>query len=183
MHPNITISFKIDADTQPSFDSSRHEFDVSIRLVPPLDDAAFLARRLGSLRWVICASPAYIKKNGFPKTPEELREHNCLTHLRLTPDRVWRFADNASVKVDGTFRSNSALAIREAALAGIGVAQLPTYYVSGDLRDRSLCPILTSFPLAERPVFALLSSRQHMPRKVKSFVDYLARWFRDAPWE
>lgn len=182
-YPKITVALKLDGDATDSLHSSRSDFDVALRLLPPAGDSAFAARRLGTLRWIVCAAPTYLNKYGEPSKPADLSHHKCLNHLRLTPDRIWRFSNSGTVKVSGAFLSNSDLAIRQAAIAGVGIAQLPTYYVGEALRSGTLRQVLTTFPLKERPVYALFATRRQMPRKVKLFVDFLAGWFRRAPWE
>jgi DNA-binding transcriptional LysR family regulator len=87
------------------------------------------------------------------------------------------------VKVAGVFHSNSFLAIRRAAIAGLGIALLPAYFVSADLRSGSLKRILKALPAIERPVYILTPANQHTPKKIKMLVDFLAAWFRQRPWE
>jgi DNA-binding transcriptional LysR family regulator len=104
-------------------------------------------------------------------------------HLKLAADRIWRFAGGESVKVQAAFATNSVIVVRNAALAGVGIAQLPTYYIGMDLKAGALRHILTDHPLAERPVYAVFASARFIPRKVSVFVDFLAGWYKRRSWE
>jgi DNA-binding transcriptional LysR family regulator len=183
LYPNINVLVTLDDGANYAFDFAANEYDVAIRLSPLADDSSVAARKLGSLRWIVCASPQYLKRCGEPHEPKDLTRHNCLIHVKIAPDRMWRFTDKKAVKVSGTFLANSDLTIRKAALAGVGIAQLPTYYISGDLKAGTLRHILKTFPVSERPVYALFPASRQVPRKVRLLVDFLAKWYRAAAWE
>ena len=94
-------------------------------------------------------------------------------------DRVWTFVGQrgSSVRVDGSFDSNSALALRKAVLAGLGIALLPEEYVGADLASGALVRILPQYEV-RRPVTALYARSPHIPQRVRLLVSFLIQWFK-----
>jgi DNA-binding transcriptional LysR family regulator len=183
-HPKLRVMLMLDDEATHSLQIAQSEFDVAIRLAPLQAKSAAVVRRIGSMEWVLCASPKYLSRQGEPAKPAGLAAHNCLIHTALAGDRIWRFGSGKNgVKVSGTFLSNSVLAIRKAAIAGAGIAQLPTYYIAHDLAAGRLVPLLPKFPLPARPVYALLPANRLTPKKTKLFVSFIARWYAGRPWE
>lgn len=136
-----------------------------------------------SLDWVVCASPSYLARAGRPRMPAELGHHSCLVHVDVAPnDSVWRFdgpKGPVSVKVRGDFFSNSALGLRKAALAGLGIALVPRYCVAGDLADGALVPVLPDYRAGSRTLLAVYPKAPVTPRKVQAFVEYLKDWMAE----
>jgi DNA-binding transcriptional LysR family regulator len=183
-HPKLKVMLMLDDEATHSLQIAQSEFDVAIRLAPLQVKSAAVVRRIGSLEWILCAAPEYLADKGAPAKPAELAAHNCLIHTTLAGDRIWRFSGTKQgVKVSGGFLSNSVLALRKAAISGVGIAQLPTYYIAHDLAAGRLVPLLIKFPLPARPVYALLPANRLTPRKTKLFVTFIARWYAGRPWE
>lgn len=184
-YPDIRVTFVLDDSSLHAINLVSQGYDVAVRL-SAIDDSSLVVRKLATLRWVTCAAPAYLKKHGEPKTPRELAAHNCLTHMTLGPDRLWRFEEGKrsfEIKVQGTFSANSVIALGAAACAGVGIAVLPTYSAWDDLRAGRLKPILTDYRLLERPLYAVYPYGAMPPKKVRLFVDFMADWFKTPPWE
>jgi len=135
---------------------------------------------IAALDWIVCASPAYLARAGKPQTPTELVNHSCLVHVEVTPnDSVWRFTGPrgpVSVKVRGDFFSNSALGLRKAALADLGIAHIPRYAVADDLAAGRLMPVLPRYAVGARTLLAVYPKAKVTPRKVRAFVDFLRIW-------
>lgn len=182
-YPRIAVSLILEDSSVRTFEFAENEYDVAIRL-SPIANSTIAARKIGALPWVVCAAPAYLKRHGAPVTPKDLARHNCLLHVKLSPDRIWRFGGtgktSGSIKVDGTFSSNSVLILRDAALAGLGVALLPTYCVGRDLRAGTLRQVLTQFPIRDRPLYVLFPENRLVPKKVRIFINFIAAWYRRA---
>lgn len=182
-YPKIAVSLILEDSSVRTFEFAENEYDVAIRL-SPIANSTIAARKIGSLPWVVCASPAYLKRRGAPAAPKDLARHNCLLHVKLSPDRIWRFGGaaktNRSIKVDGTFSSNSVLILRDAALAGLGVALLPTYCVGHDLDAGTLRRVLPEFPIRDRPLYVLFPENRLIPKKVRIFIAFIAAWYRSA---
>ena len=132
------------------------------------------------LDWIVCASPDYLARAGRPAAPAELAHHACLVHVHVAAnDRIWRFEGPKgplSVKVEGVFFSNSALALRKAAVAGLGIALLPGYAVDDDIAAGTLVPLLPRHKVAARPLLAAYPRSGAVPQKVETFVEFLTGW-------
>ena len=160
--------------------------DLAIR-IGTLEDSALVVRTLASSRQVLCAAPAYLAEHGTPREPNDLVDHNCLCADLPTWGNVWRLAGKdgeTRVTVDGSFRSNNAEMLRAAALDGIGIAALPTWVVSEQLRSGALQRVLTAWEAPVNTIYAVYPGNRLMSMKVRAFVDHLARHFGRPPyWE
>jgi DNA-binding transcriptional LysR family regulator len=152
-------------------------FDVAIR-IGDLEDSSYVARKLTHFEMVVCASPAYIEKNGTPKNPEDLKNHQCLSFTNWKSDGGWKVLNkNLNTKMNGTsrFDCNNGQALREAALKGLGLILMPKGLLGQNLKDGSLIEVLHEFHPPSRPVNAVYpKERQTTPRLV-SFIDYLVK--------
>lgn len=186
-YPQIKVSLIVDNSSNYSVDIASNDFDVALRLSPIAATAAVTARQIGMLRWIACAAPEYLKRAGEPKTLDELMRHNCMIHMKLAPDRIWRFGGagkkKPTAKVNGDFSSNSILMLRQAALDGIGIAMLPTYQIGEDLRAGRLRRVLPQLPPFERPVSVLFPEGRMIPKKTRLFSDFIADWFKRGRWD
>lgn len=183
-YPDIEISTIISDSPIDHAQMFENAFDLAIRLSRP-QDPLLVTRQVCRFRWIVCASPAYIARHGAPKTPGDLSAMNCLIHNRLAADGLWRLSSGRRklpVKVRGNFSSNSALILRDGALAGKGVALLPAYCISGDLEQKSLMRLLPAYDGPEEGLFIVFPSSQQVPVKVRLFVDFIVKRFRTPPW-
>lgn len=109
--------------------------DVAVR-VGNLTDSTLIARRVGSSRQVVVGTPEYFERHGKPRVPQDLDRHNCILYSNLRGGKVWQFQgakEELAVRVAGTFRTTSGSAIRQAVLAGIGIAAAPLWMVHDHL--------------------------------------------------
>ncbi|HEY7383125.1 MAG TPA: LysR family transcriptional regulator [Beijerinckiaceae bacterium] len=188
--PGIHVSMLLADDPKNSHHLVENGLDLAVRL-SPISDSSLVSRRIGSLRWLLCCSPGYIERSGAPAGPEDLVQHNCLLHLRTNPDNAWTLSGprgDVVVEVGGSFAANSSLALRSAALRGLGIAFLPAYCVSSDLASGRLVEVLRAYPVAPRAVYLLYPHRRHLPAKVRLLIDFLVERFSrdgwdDAAWE
>lgn len=161
-------------------------FDLAIR-VGPVGSDRLVARRLGSMQAVLCASPAYLERHGTPRTPRELEGHNALTYAYMATPRLWRFTDAAGnpheVRVAGSLHANSGDALRAAAEAGLGLICEPDFLVGDALRGGRLVHLLPEYQSPGGEIWAVYASRRHLSLKVRLFVDHVAAVFaaQDAP--
>ena len=150
--------------------------DVALTFERP-SESSFIIRKVIDDPWIVCASPDYLKRFGKPETPDDLRMHRCLTIIardRAT-DR-WEFDIDGETKpfVVESAHSGIDLALREAALQGVGVARLAHFLVCQDVLDGRLVPLLSQYaPACERAIYAVYSDRKYLPSKVRVFVDDL----------
>jgi DNA-binding transcriptional LysR family regulator len=162
-------------------------FDLAVRFMAHADQTLIL-RRLASFRLVVCASPDYLATYGHPQHPTELADHNCLIYYEGCFGRdgkEWRFTgpDGAlPVHVNGRLEANSIALLRHAAVHGQGLWLAPSPVVEDELRSGALIPLLTEFLPEEYSIDALYPHREHLPAKVRSFIDLVAANFRAAKW-
>lgn len=162
-------------------------FDVAVR-IGNLADSSLVARKLAGARMVVCASPHYLAERGEPEVPEDLAAHNCLLYSYLATANVWRFnapdGREIAVAVGGNLRANNGIVEAEAAVAGLGVLMTPSFYVGPLIRQGKLKQILTGYTPRSIGIHAVWAQREHVPPKVRAFVDFLAKHFGRKPdWE
>jgi DNA-binding transcriptional LysR family regulator len=149
--------------------------DVAVR-IGKLDDSALVARLLGEVPRVVCASPAYLCRHGTPKAPDELREHECLRFSGLTPGREWTFIRDGKevrIAVGGRFNCNVGEPVIDAARAGVGMLMALGYQVAEDLAAGRLVRVLEAFQTPPLPVNAVYHSPRLMAMRVRVFLDLL----------
>ncbi len=151
--------------------------DVAIRVgsAPP-DSTELVAHRLFSFRRVVVAAPAYLKRRGEPKTPEALARHQALTYLDGPGAERWRLVNGEREVQTGleiVFRSNALHAQRALALAGKGVALLPTWLVTDEVRRRALRIVLPGWSAGPVQVNAIHRTDQRGAPRIRALVDHL----------
>ncbi|MND84103.1 HTH-type transcriptional regulator DmlR [compost metagenome] len=159
--------------------------DLAIRTSNDLDPN-LIARRLTVCRSVICASPAYLREHPTPLQVQDLARHNCLTHSYFGRS-LWHFeveGESVSVPVQGNISANEAMTLQRAALAGAGIAMLPTYQAAPALHSGELLRLLPQAKPRELDLNAVYTSRKHMPATLRSMLDFLAERFTAEPeWD
>jgi len=172
-HPKVDI----DLDMSDGYvDLISQGFDLAIR-IGELPDSSLKARRLADLRRVVFAAPDYFAKHGRPKVPGDLAGHQCLVRTSARDSDAWPFLVGGrlkAVKVAGRFRSSGALAVNEAAVQGLGIANAPLWQVRA-LVDRGVVElVLTRFEPPRVPVHAVWPATRLLPAKTQLFLNYLA---------
>ena len=158
-------------------------YDLGIRITNNVDPN-LVARRLARCRHVIVASPDYLANKPAPRTPEDLKQHDCLLYAH-TAGGVWPFTKDGvdcSVKVDHVFKSNNPDVLVEAAASGMGVTMMPTFMASGAIRSGALQPVLEDYDTLEVQIYAVYASRRFLPAKIRVFIDYLVERISDPPY-
>jgi DNA-binding transcriptional LysR family regulator len=175
-YPDITVSLVLRRSSFSMIELADSGADIAVCFASHLTDTNFICRKIGEDQWVVCASPSYLERRGVPETPSDLANHNCLLTRGAQSGDVWRFmtaTGRVPVKVGGSLISNI-IAARAAAVAGAGIALLPTYCVHDDLARGNLVQICSNFGLEKRSIYALYPASRHTPRKVRVFLDFLA---------
>lgn len=180
LQPRLRVSLILeDVSFSRPYDFVERGLDLVLR-ISSLRNSSLVERPITSLDWIACAAPDYLAREGRPAAPADLVNHSCLVHVNVAPqDRIWRFEGpkgDVSVKVTGTFFSNSALALRKAALAGMGIAMVPRYSVAEDLAAGMLVPVVPRYKVAARPLIAVYPRVAMVPQKVQAFVDFMREW-------
>jgi DNA-binding transcriptional LysR family regulator len=183
-HPQLKVHLDLSDQIR---DLASEGFDLAIR-IGELRDSSLVARRLAPNRRVLCASPAYLRKRGMPTKPDQLSEHDCLLIVSgRAAQNVWRFrksGKDVAVRVRGRLESNLGEAIRDAAIAGLGIALHSTWHVCEDLRAGRLELVLQDYSLPESGIYAVMPQRRLVPARARAFADFLALHFgRTPPWD
>jgi len=146
------------------------------------------ARKLATSRNILCASPAYLARCGYPAAPADLIEHRCVGYSYAATGDEWQLIDAQSkahtVKVNCHMHTNNGDTARAAALAGQGVIWQPTFLVGRDLRTGKLVQVLPEYRLPDIDVLALYPSRRHLSAKIRAMIDFLVDAFGGLPpWD
>lgn len=156
-------------------------FDVALR-GGVLQDSTFKARKLMDLDRLVLASPDYLARKGAPERPEALTEHDCLVYsgTQHTPESwtLERGEESVLVHVRPRLRVNSSIALKNAAVAGLGICVLPSVYVREALEEGSLVHALPGWQASERALYAVYPEQREMSRKLRVFLDHLSETFR-----
>ncbi len=158
--------------------------DLAIRATVPAD-ASLVVRQLGAWRHVPCAAPAYVEEYGRPAHPSDLAAHNCLRYAFYPHGDEWRFTgpggEAVTARVKGTLRTNSAEALRIAALHGIGIILAPSFLVAEDLEAGRLVALLADYKPIAFAINAIYPARHQATAKVRAFIDLALERFRAEP--
>ena len=149
--------------------------DVAVR-VGELPDSSLIATRVGLTRQILCASPAYLKKRGVPKTPEDLDKHDCIVHEGpATASHSWPLVID---RITQTIRVPSRLIVNQgeaevaAAVAGAGISRVLSYLIEDLLRSRSLVTLLEAYEPSPLPVSIIYPGQRQVPLKLRAFLDF-----------
>jgi len=172
-YPHIKLELLI---SDRPVDLVQDRIDVAIRIANHLDPS-LIAKRLGACPSQLYAAPMYLQAHGRPASVEDLSQHHCLTYTNLggTEWTLRNEKSQAVVTVSGNFRTNDALALHRAALAGMGVAMLPRFAAEQDVKDGKLETVLAEWRPETLGIHALYVSRRHLPMAARMLIDFLTQ--------
>ena len=172
-YPGITLDLNFD---NRLVDLVAERVDVAIRMSAP-EDSSMVMRRIADIPLVAAASPAYLEKKGRPARPEDLRDHDCVIYTLSSRPHEWPFVNadgqRYTVHVEGQLAINDDLAMRQFALDGLGIVQMPRILLQGALERGELVPLWDEAECATVTFAVLYPSRYELPAKVRLFVDWL----------
>ncbi len=172
-YPDVTIELSL---SERMIDVVAESFDVGIRMASQLTDSSLMVRRVGTDPRLVVASPAYLARHPAPRHPEELAQHACLRLAGVADE--WSFSRRggpvARVRVTGPLLTDNALALRIAALEGLGLAVLLRSLVEHDLASGALVPVLATHDISSVGIFIVSPHREVMPVRVRAFIDFIA---------
>ena len=148
--------------------------DVGVN-IGTLADSSLIVARIGEITRVICASPAYLKSRGTPKTPDDLSWHDCITGTPMQSPTLWRFKPGQTeyaVPVRSRLIVSNLGAAWDAARAGIGITEGFSYLVADSIKSGELVPLLQDFQPPPIPVSFVYSPNRFMPAKLRAFLDF-----------
>lgn len=181
-YPEIRVAMTV---TDALINLVEEGVDLVIRIGEP-PDSSLIGRRLAPNRRVVCASPGYLEARGRPSSPAALSDHACLVVNVGGRPLPWRFRGRDGgdyvVPVGGPLEGNSTAALHAAALAGIGLAMLPTTLVGSDLQSGRLVAVLQDHVDSDSSIWALYPHNRHLSPKVRAFIDYLVEIYGAEPY-
>ncbi len=175
-HPDIELEL---GSSDRSVDLVQEGVDCVLR-VGQLGNSSLVARRLGEMQLINCASPAYLARHGEPQRPAELAERECLLNSHYSGHEEWLYHRHhrlERVRVAGFLASNHYSLLKKAALAGTGIARLPSYMVHDELGDGRLAWLLRDYQTRSTPMFLVHPFQGGLPRRTQVLADYLLDWF------
>lgn len=170
-HPKVRLEFVL-SDVRA--DLVAESIDVAIRAGKVLEPT-FVARRIGTSRASLVASPSYLALRGTPRNAVELSAHDCIAMPAASGRTVWRLDSKdgpVEVNVGGRFYANSAQVLLKAAVAGLGVALLPEIMTASHVRNGQLTDVLGELGSTGVDVCLVYLSRRQLPRAVSAFIDF-----------
>jgi DNA-binding transcriptional LysR family regulator len=176
-HPELRIELDL---LDRLVDLVAERVDVAVRVVAEVSPASLVARRLADDVRVLCASPRYLRRRGTPRSLEDLAGHDCLT-LNHDPFVRWTLVGPEGervIPVSGPIRSSDTMTLREAAVAGLGIANLPDYAVHEQLAEGTLRRVLPEYGLSKRVIYAVHAAPARAA--VRAFVETLVRMMPGA---
>ena len=181
-HPDMRLSIHF---SDEMVDLVTGGFDLAIR-IGSLDDSGLIARRLATNQRVLCAAPGYLKKHGRPKRPADLEKHQCLLQVGAQgKPATWTLQDahgrTVTARVNSHLESNLGDSLRDAALAGLGIALHSTWHVCDDLRTGRLEVVLPDYPVPDTAIYAVMPQRRLVPPRVRVFTEFLVDYFAATP--
>lgn len=176
---------KLDIDLSDRVvDLANEGIDVALRISAALD-ASLIARRIAPIGMVVCAAPKYLKREGTPRVPGDLERHEVLSYKYLWCGDDWAFTDASGavsqVRVRPTVHATNGDLLRRLAVADGGIILQPDFLVEEELRRGRLVQVLEDYRATEFSLYAVYLSHQHLPTRVRVFIDYLVERFGAGP--
>jgi DNA-binding transcriptional LysR family regulator len=152
------------------------QVDLAVR-IGELPDSSLVALRLGAIRRIVCASPAYLARHGAPVVPDDLARHQCVSFEGMTAADAWTLGAakaERTVTIRSRLAVNTAEAAVDAAIAGVGITRVFSYQAAAALRAGSLVILLPDFESAPAPVSLVHLAGRLLPLKLRAFLDFAA---------
>lgn len=148
--------------------------DLAVR-IGELPDSSTIGTRIGAIRLVLCASPAYLKKRGTPKRPADLAAHDCVVHEGHATSYDWKFfagETEQTIGVSSRLAVNLGEAAVAAAVAGAGIARVLSYLIDDLVKSRTLVRLLEAYEPDPIPVSLIYAGQRQVPLKLRAFLDF-----------
>ncbi len=182
MHPRIVMDVML---LDRKIDLIDEGVDVAVR-IGAMVDSSLIIRKLGALRWIICAAPVYLKQRGTPRALASLSDHDCLAFSEDSTAQEWRLLDGGKptqVRINVRMRSNTLDGVVAAAVEGAGLVYAPAWSVMSFVKAGRLKVILAEYELPPRPINAVFTHNRLLSGKVRAVVDYLALNFAGTDFD
>jgi DNA-binding transcriptional LysR family regulator len=179
LYPQIQVELSLN---DRRVDLVEEGYDLALRITH-MGDLNLIARRLGAVGDLVCASPDYLREHGTPQHPDDLAEHNCLVYTLTDQVGWWTYCtaegEVVRVRVQGSLRANNGDILVDAAKNGLGITRQPGFLLERALAEGSLQQILTDIHWQDLDLYAVYPVRRHVPGQVRAFVDFLLEFFAE----
>jgi DNA-binding transcriptional LysR family regulator len=177
LYPDLKIELVL---ANSAVDMLEEGIDMRLR-IGGVDDSNMIARHLNNFPLILCASPAYIQRQGLPTTPQQVTEHSCIIDSNFRMGKQWPIispqGQSYTIDVQSTVAVNSPQAVREIAIAGGGIAMAPGFIVEDAIKDGRLISILPEYTMLEFGLYAIYPHRKYVAKKVRCFLDFVLEQF------
>ncbi|MCM2680300.1 LysR family transcriptional regulator [Echinimonas agarilytica] len=178
-YPDLSIDISL---TDSMVDLVDGGFDIAIRNAN-LQDSSLIARKLAEDKRIICAAPAYLEKHGIPKTPEDLKKHQCIHHAGLSQWTFETAKGRVSFKGKGNIRTDHGEAVRDACVDGLGIAMCATWIAYKHLQSGALVQVLEDYPLIDdASIWAVYPTSKLLAPRVRVFIEYFSQYYGSPPY-
>jgi len=184
-HPRVELALHLNDRV---VDIIREGYDLAVR-IGRLKDSSLVAKKLAECKRVLCCSPGYARHAGLPSTLDELKGHACIGYANVPIGERWLFeaergGKQRSILVQPRLTVDNGEAIRDAAIAGMGLTVLPTFLVADALRAGKLLPVLQDTPVVSDGIFVVYPPDRHLSTKVRALIEHLTAAFKGSlRWE
>jgi DNA-binding transcriptional LysR family regulator len=182
-YPDLTVDITLSDERR---DLVANNIDVAVWM-GHLPDSEVVARRLSPSQRIVCGAPAYFDRHGLPRTPADLREHNCLLYTARSYGTFWAFTRDGQqeeIDVRGSLRTDNALVLLSAAVSGLGLVVVHEWSARSQIAQGGLTRVLDDYTVNPRPgdaeLYAVYASSRGLSRKVRVFVDFLVDLFQGS---
>ena len=179
LNPQLRIEMELVPGMKTALQLSRSGFDLGIGIAPA-KGAATVPRRIAEFDWVLCAGRDYLARCGTPHHISELRDHVTMINQRHTPSGVWNFRhgkNNERVRIEAKIAITNFWSLREAMMAGAGIAILPSFCIVDDLSAGTVVPLLPELSFERSLIWSQYPHYKGVPHKVRAFADFLRNRF------
>jgi DNA-binding transcriptional LysR family regulator len=171
-YPDIALRLVL---TDRVVNTVEENIDVAVR-IGILPDSSMIATRIGSIRFVVCASPSYLAARGRPEEPDELCGHDCITIDNIAAQRFWKFSKGGreiAAPIRSRLTVNTSEAAVQAAIAGAGLTRVMSYKMEAARRAGALAVMLEAFEEEPLPVHLVYAQRKLVPLKLRAFLNWM----------
>lgn len=181
-YPDIRVQLQL---SDEKIDPLSRQFDMTLRIAAPTQNVTMIEHHIVDIKRVLCVAPAFIKRFGEPKSLDDLRRFPCLHYGNLPSGSAWILQDGKHqhrVQVNGILCSNNADVLRDAALAGMGIALLPTFIAGQELQSGQLLSVFHQYHPTKLALTLLYPPNRHLSQRIRLFVKFIQQRFGEHPY-
>lgn len=167
-YPKLRLNLEL-AERFPNLAQENIDVLFGVSMEGPVD---LVRKPVMSTRYVMCASPAYLKQHGIPKTPNDLVKHHYITHSMRKPANIITFKHSKEIHIDPILSLNDSRAMCQCAIQGLGIVKLHDYMVADAIQSKQLIEILSDYQEPKITVYLYYQSSRYLQPKIRKFIDF-----------